>query len=794
MNELSVPYKPSETMVVRTYQDFATLSVSTDRFSGLVKSIQQKIQNHDTDFYNVMVSHYISMKAAMLHVGVKSNTRGRLPVGNYSICLADSGFGKGFAQTILEKQVFHKFFTEFSTVCLDASFEQHVAADAYNISRATGLDPANIEERLRREYGDTGPYTMTFDSGTAAAMKQLRHKLMAAHLGSVNFLQDEVGLKLANSLEELTVLLELYDTGSIKEKLIKNTKDNQRYVQKFGITPATMLLFGTPKLVFDGGRTENAFVDILTTGFARRSLFAWGLSTAKDAELSAQSINMMYSKLVAASDQEMWDKISDDILEFAKLEYHRKTIMLNEPEEKILLNYKLACEQEAKNMNEFADLLRTELIHRHSKVLKLAGALAFFEKHDTITERTLLAAISIVERSGKAFEKVVNRERTYATLARFLAAQKQPVTLADMSEALPFFKTAWSARKEQLELAAAWGRNRFITIKEERVDGISMYQGFALEQTDLSKLVISASINQATGFEPLTCDWNQDKIAKLLTLSNHDLSGVTDTEKSAVSWCPITFKDNHRKTENVIPGTSMIVLDVDGTTTLESVHDIFRGYHFATCTTKSHTDDSHRFRVVVPINVCLTLDENDYRTFMQNIIDWLPFQCDRMSCAIAHKWLTNPNGEVFINKGEDIKLFDAFPFIPGTRHNELRLEEMKEGKKDIRQESQLIYWFIKQINEYGNRNTHLFRLGVMLAERTELPLSEIYKILMGVNSQIKNPLGSDEVLQIANGLKSRHKKFALLREKKKALQDQIDEPGESEVEPEPAEDIPYGTD
>lgn len=775
---------------VRTYQDFAALDVSTPRFEGLVRQVAEKVQNHDIEFYNIMVAHYVSIIPAMLHCKVKSKTRGLLPIGNYSICLADSGFGKGYAKWILETHVFNRFFDGFNAA-MDNSFELNVGTDAYNLSVATGLDAAQIEERIRKEYEGSGSYVLTFDAGTAPAMKQLRHKILSAHLGSVNFIQDEVGSNIVNSREEMPVMLELYDTGDLKEKLVKNTKENQRYIQKRGSTPTTMLLFGTPKMVFDGGRTESTFISDLTAGFARRTLFAWGLSSAKDVKLSKAKIEEMYSRLTRASDMKVWDAISKEVAQFLDKNFHHREILLTEQGEKILLNYKFACEQEAKTINEFADLLRTELIHRHSKVLKLAGALAFWEYHQEITEDDLLAAISIVEQSGRAFDKIINRERSYATLARFLAAQKTPVTLADISESLPFFKTAWSARKEQLELAGAWGRRHFITIQEEKVDGISMYQGFALEQTNLSNLVVSASINQATGYEPLSLDWNQGRVGTLLKLTNHELMGSTDGTRSAVSWCPVLFKDGHRKTENAIPGFNLIVLDIDGTTTLESVHDILAGYHFATCTTKSHTADSHRFRVVIPMNVRLTLDENAYRAFMQNIMDWLPFKADTMSCSIAHKWLTNPDGEVFINQAEDIKLFDAFPFIPGTRHNELRLEEMREGRRDIASEAQLIYWFIKQINEHGNRNNHLFRLGVMLAERTSLELKKIYEILLAVNDRIKSPLGADEVRQIAKGLQSRWERFKAIRKRREALEEeQKTVATEDNVV---VEDIPYGS-
>lgn len=745
----------------RSYTDFKNLENVSMPFEGLVNQIIAKTQNKDKKFFNIMVSYYIGLMAAMIHCTVRSTTRGNVILGNYCIAMAPSGFGKGYSQHILENRVFSGFLEEFVGSTFDKNFEDKVREDATKIAIKKNVDIESVENRIRQDFEKAGPLLPIFDSGTKAAIRQQRMKILLAHAGSLNLVMDEIGSNLSNSLEELSMMLELFDTGMLKDKLVKNTQENQRAMARKGITPATLLLFGTQSKVFDGAKTENDFTDLMQTGYARRSLFAWGSEASKNNEnLEKVDIIKKFNQLQQASDDNSWDSIKDRLTEVADIKNLNKVIKLEKHEELILLNYQIACEEEAQKLNEFAELEKIELLHRHSKAVKLAGSIALFEGSNTITENILLSAIRIVEESGEAFHNIINRERTYATLAKYLAAQKEPQTLADLSESLPFFKTGYAARREQIDLAAAWGRSNLITVKKTVVDGIEMYSGESLTRTDLSKLYVSASETVASTFEPLEFSWK--KVDKLLTLEANTLN--ENAEKGiAVNFCTHQFKGHHRNIENILEGFNLIVLDVDGTATLESVKDILKDYHFAICTTKSHTKYEHRFRVIIPLNVVLCFDEQQYKMFMQNVLEFLPFQSDKAAASIAHKWLTNPNGETYVNDNENAKLFDVFPFIPGTHKNDLRKNELKDVRKVIKSHSKVVLWFINKINSEGERNNHLYRLGMLLIESGN-SLKDTASTLQEVNNTLDNPLDYSELRQICKSIEPKYKKIKEHRE------------------------------
>src|SRR5262249_44425597 len=103
-----------------------------------------------------------------------------------------------------------------------------------------------------------------------------------------------------------------------------------------------------------------------------------------------------------------------------------------------LLAYKLQCEKAAEAMAEHEGIRKAELSHRYFKALKLAGAYAFVDGSTEVEMEHIAAAIKLVEESGQAFQTILNREKTYVKLARFIAAVDTEQTHADLTESLPF--------------------------------------------------------------------------------------------------------------------------------------------------------------------------------------------------------------------------------------------------------------------------------------------------------------------------------------------------------------------
>ena len=133
------------------------------------------------------------------------------------------------------------------------------------MAAAKGGDEDEEKANLRADFKRQGHAPFIFDSGTGPAVKQLRYKLLLARAGSINFQMDEIGSNIQSNVEVINILLELYDLGRVKTKLVKNTNENERGLDILGSTPANVLMFGTTSRLFYGAKTEEGFYAFLET-------------------------------------------------------------------------------------------------------------------------------------------------------------------------------------------------------------------------------------------------------------------------------------------------------------------------------------------------------------------------------------------------------------------------------------------------------------------------------------------------------------------------------------------------
>jgi len=681
-----------------------------------------KTENTDASFFKAELAYFVCKAASLMGVTLQTKDKGFIPVNAYAIALATSGFGKGHSINILENEVFHAFHTVYMQEVFPNVVESHLVQLATEkFQQQTGdKSLGDFLKATTREFEECGQYTVTFDSATPAAVKQLRHKLLMGKCGSINFQQDEMGSYLHSSTELLTLFLELFDQGMVKPKLVKNTRDNTRTKEIKGKTPTNMLLFGTPHKLFDGGATESAFYDLLEIGYARRCFFGWG--EAQTNQIYEQTAQEVYANHTSKQDADILTHWSNELVSLAHSRNHGLVVDVNDAIGIEITDYRLQCNRQAAQLPEHRELERAELCHRYFKALKLAGALAFISKTPYLTLETWNHAKLLTEESGQAFGRMLYREKNYVRLAKYLKTCPEPVTHVDLMEVLPFYKGSLAGRQEMLSLASSWGYKNHVLISRSHVDNVELITASTLEPTNTESLTASWSEHLAHEYGSVTFPF--DKIAKL-------------TRTQGLHWCNHSFVDGHRKEANVIPGFNMIVLDIDGTATMDEVKLYLAKWDFYLHTTKSHTDDAHRFRVVIPISHNLKLSREDYKLFIQTILDSLPFSSDVNTNQRSRKWEAFSGSLEFTNATG--KLFDALPYIPNTAKH----EEYKRIKKTIADTGALEQWFIYHCNEIG-RNNSLYRYGKALLDKGETNKDVVKKVIL-LNQRFATPLPKEEL-------------------------------------------------
>lgn len=686
----------------------------------LVDVLCNKTQNNDRNYYTIEVVYFLGKMASTMRTIINTKDRGKIPVNVYGLLLGASGFGKGYSMSFMENELIRGFKQRFLQDTMPNIVENRLNLLAQERALRNGTEESVEKDILLAEYKRAGAYCFTFDSGTAPAIKQLRDKLLLAGCGSLNLQIDEIGSNLVSCSEILNLYLELFDLGMVKQKLVKNTVDNSRSEDRDGSTPANLLMFGTPVKLFDGGQTEDQFYSFLEIGYARRCLFALGKVDKK--AIYSMTPEQIFQNLTSSSNKTIVDKWSQRFTNLADPTKFGWELDVSDEVSILLIEYKTNCEKLADTYPDHEEIKKAELSHRYFKALKLAGALAFIDESMEVTKEHLLQAIKLVEESGKAFSSILTREKSYMKLAKYIANVGTEVTHADLTEALPFYKSGIAARNEMLSLAIAWGYKNNILIKKSITDGIEFFKGESLKPTDLSKMILSYSTEMAYNYANEYGPW--DKLNVLF-------------QGAGYHWANHHFRDGHRCNECVIPGFNMVVIDVDSTTTIATVEELFKNYKYILYTTKRHGEDGKdRFRLIFPLNYEVKLDVDDYKEFMNNVFKWLPFDTDESSNQPSKKWLSCSNGQYIIHDGS---LLDALKFIPRTKRNE---EYLKENSK-IANLGNLERWFASRM-EPGNRNNMLFKYAMILVDNG-LSLREVEVKLKKFNKQLNDPVSEEEL-------------------------------------------------
>ena len=512
----------------------------------------------------------------------------------------------------------------------------------------------------------------------------------------------------------------MYDQGSIKQKLIKNTNDNKRNEDIDGKTPTNALLFGTPVKLLDGGQTEDQLYSFLETGYARRCLFGYGQQDRK--AFHNQTATEIYQTLIQPVNTVLTDKWSNHFYNLADPAMFDWQIRVEDDVAIQLLEYKIACEKAADLMADHEEIKKAELSHRYFKALKLAGAFAFIDKSSIVAMDHLMQSILLVEESGIAFQIILNREKSYVKLAKYIASLDNEVTHADLLEALPFYKSGNAARNELMTLAMAWGYKKHIIIKKSFVDGIEFFKGETLEETDLNQMKISYSDHWAYNYLGEQVPFDQ----------LHNL-----TQAPNMHWANHFFKNGHRSEETVNVGFNLLVIDIDEGVSVEAACELMKEYKFLIYTTKRHTDEANRFRMIFPINYILELDSDEYKEFMNNVMGWLPFKIDESANQRSRKWETFDGGNYVYNMEGEI--LDALPFIPKTSKNETYRQQFQK----VESLDNLERWFSVRFAS-GNRNNQMIKFALALVDNGH-SIIEVNKMVHAFNEKMSSPLTKDEI-------------------------------------------------
>ena len=684
----------------------------------IVKLLCEMVQNDNPNFFRVLLCFHLAKLAGVMRADIATDDRGNIPINMYAINLASSGQGKGHSTAIIEEQILNQFTDVFLNQTFPVIAEENIAKLAVERAGLTGEDPDVEELKLIAEFQSIGELAMTFDSATVPAVKEMRHKLLMGGIGAINLEIDEIGTNMSSFTDILGAFLELYDIGKIKQKLIKNVKDQIRRKEIPGRTPTNLIVYGTPVKLLDGAKTEEMFYNHLETGLGRRCIYGYSLVSMKRKGITAKQIYDMKTDKTAGI---YLRQLSARFGALANATNYAKVITMSEAVTIQLIEYQQYCEALAFNMADHQSIAKAEMEHRYFKTLKLAGTYAFIDGHSEITEDNLYHAICMVEESGRAFEAILLREKSYVKLARYIASVPNQVTHVDLGEDLQFYRGSKQQKNELLENAVTWGYLNHIAIKRDLINNIEFISGSSLKETSLDKMILCYSHDISDAYK--------NKLPAFHTL--HKLMQLPDKH-----WVNHHTSNGNRSMANMVAGFNMVVLDIDGGTTINQAATLFKEYKYLMYTTKRHTAAAQRFRIILPLNYHMEMGDDEYKQFMQNLFAWLPFSVDEQTTDRCRKWLTF-NGTYAYSKGD--KLLDARLFIPQTAEN----NRQKQVIESLQSLSNLERWFIQNAGDKG-RNNQMLKYALILVDMGQ-PIDQVREKVKALNSKLAVPMDDGRI-------------------------------------------------
>lgn len=708
---------------------------------SIVEILRTKTQNSNPTFFRLQANYFLSLVPSMLDIKVDTPITGEVPINMFAISVANSGSGKGFSTNLLEEQILGEFREHFMYEVFPKFAQSRLDLEAIKRAQYLGISQTEAEEKLNKEFKSYGAFKFSFSEATTPAIKQFRNKLILAKAGCVNLLIDEIGFNLDKNYEPLIAFLELYDKGLIKDKLTKNTETSTRYQELVGKTPTNLLMFGTPSKLLDGGAVEEKFFELLEAGYARRSFFA---SSTKSSTITEFTPEELYQRLTAVNQDAEIKRISGQMVRLCQAGLIGSVVTVPENVAIELLRYRIDCENRAQDIPEHKDVYRAELAHRYFKALKLAAAYTFLRGSLDMSIDDLHQAIRFAEDSGESLRQMLEREKPYERLAKFIGSlDGKEVTQVDLTTNLPFYKGSVSAKNELMNMAIAYGYKNNILIKKTFRDGIELFTGESLKETDLSRIICAYSDDYAEGYENVEIDWKKDFDTLL--------------PEGGFNWTNHHTKNGHRSEKDMEEGFNCVVLDVDGGISLQAVQNLLSDYEYIIHTTKRHqVPDEHgetkdRFRIILPTNYVLKLDAEEFKQFMENVAQWCPFELDEGTFQRSRKWACTAGTTIYKNSGQ---LFDVLPFIPRTS----RESEYRKAQVSLQNLTALERWFASRMQD-GSRNNTFAKYGFMLLDNGFTP-DEILEKLYQLNDKIDNPLDESEIQStVFTSIKNRYKEI-----------------------------------
>ena len=634
-----------------------------------------------TDYMIWESSLYYFAAILMNKFNFRKTIGSRKAIRYYSIVFAQSGVGKSFSLSTLEKI----FQLENYGQAMKMFFEQSVSLLPEN--------PEVVAEVLRYM-----PKTaITGLEGTKEGLFYITLSQVASNFGSLNMMTEELGESISSSAEVLSKLKEMYD-GKYKAKVVKGDI-NSELKDDINNIICNFIGVGTRKGVTK--EAERELNRIATSGMYRRTFIV-------DSKLYVEK-NKKQSRIKEVSEyiDSLNENFKADFLNRREIDFFSEYEMKTEKgfEERLeAIDDDLIKIASNDRLNEFIQYDTGSL----EMIIDLSHIIAFIEWDTEVKIEHLNKAYDFFMRTRHSVEETFKTIHPYKIMYDLLH-KKANMTISEMAEIehkVPISKGAVADNIALLE-ELCYRKDETLHKSEGKV---LRYRIEELPINKLDKLIVSIH-NQgkkefAVNFQPLELTWKQ-------------LSDLAVSEK-VESFCTAHFEPTakapagHRQAKSYIEGSNLIAFDIDDGMTIKEAQELLSEYTYLIYTSKSHNTEKYdyrdRFRILIPTKNKFYVTTDQHKSLYINIEEFLGLKNnDIQTRNTSRLWYTNPEAELFENQGE---LLDVTYLLPSTDKSDDYIPKMNEINQSFdegemsRREAGYIKYFLMNTAE-GNRHEQL---------------------------------------------------------------------------------------
>ena len=433
----------------------------------------------------------------------------------------------------------------------------------------------------------------------------------------------EVGSEMSSGMKELfRFMAEVYDEGSKEVKLIGDKSEQLKPLKNL---PVSALFVGSQvDLLFDES-IKAMFKREFSGRLARRSIFNFSPETIPSVNYGDDLEAMLDADILLEERALQARKIVDEtVKDIAK--HHMNTIggilTVDSETHKLFLLYKRYNEELAETISAKYPIAKIARLHMQWKGLKIAGAIAIFNKHDSIQKSDYISAISFIEMVSndlQNFERELVKEayEVFVDYVHYRAVDgKFSMGLHDIRK-LGYIPTTGQPKvrmRELVSLASSYDKEGIYTVCEE---GICYEAQVKTELKGTSAVEVSGTKAQ-----------RQKQCANGFIFHETSFEDLSILLSEDYAYTPFQFKGGKRSNENLIGGCSYVVLDIDDSKiTDEEAHFLLSDINHHIART-SDPNNAFKFRVLIELDVMVDIPSIQWKHFISDISEHLSLTPD----------------------------------------------------------------------------------------------------------------------------------------------------------------------